>query len=295
MTAQPSTIPEAYTDHFHATPDGPRLHYRDYPAVGATTGVPVLCLHGLTRNVKDFGQMAPRIAATGRRVLVVSMRGRGLSDADPKPERYQPLTYAIDVIGLLNVLDLERAVFIGTSMGGLITMIIASIEPQRISAAVLNDIGPQIDQAGLDRIMSNVSSRDPAANWAEAIERTKSNNIAAFPNETGDAFWEELARNTWVDSDDGRLVYDYDGAIIEEMGKGGDVPNLWPMFEPFATIDTLCIRGGISDLLSVAIVAEMKRRKPDLLTVEVPDVGHAPFLTEPEAWVALEDFLGKVE
>jgi pimeloyl-ACP methyl ester carboxylesterase len=288
-------MPEGFTDHFFTTSDGPRLHYRNYDPVGDTKGLPVLCLHGLTRNVKDFGELAPRIAAMGRRVIVVSMRGRGRSDFDPKPERYQPLTYAIDVIGLLNTLDIQRAVFVGTSMGGLITMIIASTEPQRISAAVLNDIGPQIDQAGLDRIMSNVSSRDPANDWAEAIERTRANNIAAFPNETGKSFWEELARNTWVSTDDDRLVYDYDGAIIDEMGKSGELPDLWPMFEPFAAINTLSVRGGISDLLSNEIVEEMKRRKPDLVTAEVPDVGHAPFLTEPHAWRALESFLSKVD
>jgi pimeloyl-ACP methyl ester carboxylesterase len=295
MTVQPQTMPEGFTDHFHTTPDGPRLHYRDYAPVGETTGLPVICLHGLTRNVKDFGELAPRIAAMGRRVIVASMRGRGRSDFDPKPERYQPLTYAIDVIGLLNALNLERAVFIGTSMGGLITMIIASSEPQRVSAAVLNDIGPQIDQAGLDRIMSNVSSRDPAVDWVAATERTRANNIAAFPNETGAAFWDDLARNTWVKSADGRLVYDYDGAIIEQMGKSGELPDLWPMFEPFEMIDTLSVRGGISDLLSVEIVAEMKRRKPDLITIEVPDVGHAPFLTEPEAWDAIDRFLTKID
>jgi pimeloyl-ACP methyl ester carboxylesterase len=263
-------VTDSFADHFHATPDGPRLHYRDYPAVGEATGVPVVCLHGLTRNVKDFEDLAPMIAALGRRVIVVSMRGRGRSDFDPQPERYQPLTYAIDLTGMLDALALEKVVFIGTSMGGLITMILASTMPERFAAAVINDIGPEISQAGIDRIMSNVSSRDPVANWAEAAQRTKDANLATFPTRTDDA------------------------AIIDQMGGNEPLPDLWPFFNALKDIPTLSIRGGITDLLTTETVAKMRAAKPDLLTVNVPDVGHAPFLTEPEAWAEIEALLGRV-
>ena len=292
----PETETIGYSDHFFTTSDGPRLHYRDYDPVGDVRGVPVVCLHGLTRNVKDFEDLAPQIAALGRRVIVISMRGRGLSDFDPQTERYQPLIYAIDVVGLLDEAGLDKAVFIGTSMGALIALIIASQQSQRFAAAVLNDIGPEISSAGLDRIMSNVSSRDPAKDWDEAARRTRSDNQDVFPKRVEDAaFWHDLAHKTWIENDAGQLVYDYDGAIFDQMGGDEPLPDLWPFFEALHQIPTLSVRGEITDLFSQETLIEMKRRKPDLETVEVPDVGHAPFMTEPEAWQALEAFLQRVE
>ena len=286
---------DTFSDHFHATADGPRLHYRDYPAVGETSGVPVICLHGLTRNVKDFEDLAPMIAALGRRVIVVSMRGRGRSDYDPQPERYQPLTYAIDMTGLLDALGLDKVVLIGTSMGGMITMILASTMPQRIAAAVINDIGPEISQIGLDRIMTNVSSRDPVAGWDEAVRRARDANLETFPRRTDDAFWQNFARKTWIEMDDGRLRLDYDGAIIDQMGGDAPLPDLWPFFNALKNIPTLSVRGGITDLLTRETVDKMRAAKPDLATVNVPDVGHAPFLVEPEAWREIESLLGRVD
>jgi len=287
---------DGYSDHFFTTPDGPRLHYRDYAPVGEVRGVPVVCLHGLTRNVKDFEDLAPQIAAMGRRVIVISMRGRGRSDSDPQTDRYQPLIYAIDVVSLLEEIGLDKAVFIGTSMGGIISLIIASQNSALFSAFVLNDIGPEIAQSGLDRIMSNVSNRDPAKDWNEASERTRTDNVETFPNRLDDtAYWMDLARKTWVENETGQLVYDYDPAIFDQMGGDEPLPDLWPFFEALKPIPTLVVRGGITDLLSPDTLAEMKRRKPDLETVEVPDVGHAPMLTEPEAWSAIQGFLQSVD
>tara|TARA_R110000868_G_scaffold2384_7_gene17736 strand:+ start:16933 stop:17802 length:870 start_codon:yes stop_codon:yes gene_type:complete len=285
-----------FTDHFHASTDGTALHYRDYPAVGPVTGVPVLCLHGLTRNVRDFEDLAPRLAALGRRVIVASQRGRGLSAPDPSPERYQPVTYAGDMLGLLDALGIERAVFIGTSMGGLMTLIIAAQQPQRLAAAVLNDIGPEIAMDGLERIKLNVSSRDPVASWEAAAARSREANLAAFPDRADDsAFWLDFAHKTWVETGDGQIALAYDGAIVDQIDSSAVPPDLWPFWTPFKTIPTLLVRGGISDLLAPETVAEMKRQKPDLGFVEVPDVGHAPFMTEPEAWAAIERFLTQVE
>ncbi len=284
-----------FTDHFFTNADGLKLHYRDYPAVGETTGLPVLCLHGLTRNVKDFEELAPRIAGLGRRVIVASQRGRGQSEADPQTERYIPPVYAGDMIGLLDQLGLERVVFIGTSMGGLMTMMVAGMQPQRIAAAVINDIGPSISKPGLDRIKQNTSSREPAADWAEAASRTRDGNLAAFPLKDHDEdFWLDFARKTWIEKD-GQVVLAYDGNIISMIDGDEPLPDIWEFWEPFGPIPTLVVRGGVSDLLSAETVAEMKRRKPDLDTVEVPDVGHAPFMTEPEAWTAIQAFLGRVD
>ncbi len=284
-----------FTDHHFTTTDGPRIHWRDYPAVGRDTGLPVICLHGLTRNVRDFEDLAPMIAGLGRRVISISARGRGQSDPDPVVTRYQPPTYAGDVMALLASIGLSRAVFVGTSMGGLMTFIIASLQPGLVAAAVINDIGPEINSDGLDRIKSNVSSRDPVTSWAEAAARTRSSNLAAFPKREGDtAFWDDFARKTWVEREDGSIALAYDGALVDQMDDGGALPDLWAFWTPFADIPTLVVRGGISDLLTPQTVAEMKRRKPDLATVEVPDVGHAPFMTEPEAWTEIKAFLGRV-
>lgn len=285
-----------FSEHFFTTADGPRVGYRDYPAVGESRGVPILCLHGLTRNVKDFEDLAPRLAALGRRVIVVSQRGRGRSDPDPQVERYQPLTYASDMIGLLDAVGIDRAVFIGTSMGGLMTMIIAAQQPQRIAAAVLNDIGPEIAEVGLDRIKHNVSSRDPVKTWEAAAARSREANLAAFPKRADDqAFWLDFAHKTWVETGDGRIALAYDGAIVDQIDSSAVPPDMWPFWEPFKGFPTLLVHGAISDLLTAETAAEMKRRKPDLEIVEVPDVGHAPFMTEPQAWSAIEAFVSRVD
>lgn len=287
---------KAFNDCFFTTTDGLRIHYRDYPAQGPVAGLPVLCLHGLTRNVKDFEELAPMIAAKGRRVIVASQRGRGRSDRDPRIERYTPPVYAGDMLGLLDALGIERAVFVGTSMGGLITMIVGSLQPQRIAAAVINDIGPAIAPPGLERIRQNTSSREPADGWDEAAARTRESNLAAFPKRAEDrAFWRDFARKTWIEAEDGRVVLDYDGGIIEAMGSDAPPQDMWAFWEPFRHIPVLVVRGGISDLLAPETVEEMNRRKPDMEYAEVPDVGHAPFMTEPEAWSSVAAFLNRVD
>ena len=284
-----------FTDHFFTTADGPRIHYRDYPAIGPERGLPVLCLHGLTRNVKDFEELAPRIAKEGRRVIVASQRGRGLSEPDPQPERYHPPVYSADMIGLLDALGIDRAVFVGTSMGGLMTFIIAGQQPERVAAAVINDIGPALDQAGLDRIKANVSERGAVKDWAEAEAATRASNLAAFPDRADDAeFWADFARKTWIENTDGTIRPGFDKAITRQV-VDGPVPEFWDFWTPFADIPTLLVRGAITDLLTEETVAEMKRRKPDLERVDVAGVGHAPFMTEPEAWSAIRDFLGRVD
>lgn len=294
---QPSqTMPEAFTDGFFTTADGPKIHYRDYAPVGAVTGVPVLCLHGLTRNVKDFEDLAPLLAGMGRRVIVASQRGRGLSDPDPVVERYHPLTYSIDMLGLLTELDIPKAVFVGTSMGGLMTMIIASQNPESLAGAVLNDIGPELAEAGLDRIKANTASREPVTRWEEAADRSKQVNLACFPNrENDDAFWLDFAQRCWGERADGKIALEYDGAIIDQLGKDGAPPDLWGLWDAFGPIPTLLVRGAITDLITPETVAEMTRRKPDLQVVEVAGVGHAPFMTEDDAWPGIKKFVSGLE
>jgi len=285
-----------FTDGFHAVPDGIKIHYRDYPpAGGVARGVPVVCLHGLSRNVKDFQDVALAIAATGRRVITMSMRGRGQSGWDSQSDRYHPGVYAGDVTSVLDALDIPRAVFIGTSMGGIIAMVIAVLAPDRVAAAVLNDIGPEISDVGLDRIKSYVGRGTPAESWEEAANRARATNGKAFPRETETAFWDAFARRTYRETDAG-VVLDYDPAIGGPVRQGqAGPPDLWPGFDAFAGKPLLIVRGALSDILTADTVAQMKARRADLTYVEIAEVGHAPMLTEPAASSALQQFLSEID
>lgn len=277
------------------TKDGLNLFLRDYPAEGEPSGLPVLCLHGLTRNSADFEGVAPRIAALGRRVLALDTRGRGWSDRDPQPDRYRPDVYAQDVMGMLDGLGVPRAVFIGTSMGGVVTMLVAAQPGGHVAAAVLNDIGPELNPVGLARIASYVGKAGPVASWQEMTALVKGSQGVAFPD-ADDAFWRAFARRVAQQLPDGSVAFAYDPAISQVFTRPQPVPapSLVPLFTALAKGPVLVIRGALSDLLSEEGVAAMRQIKPDLETAEVPRVGHAPTLEEPEAWNALAAFLARV-
>src|SRR5690349_12292117 len=169
-----------------ATVDGLTLYVCDYPPLLPETGLPVICLHGLTRNSRDFEVVAPRIAALGRRVIAPDMRGRGKSANDPDPAHYVPAVYAQDVVKLMDTLGVPKAVFIGTSMGGLITMVLSAIASDRIAASVINDIGPKLAPAGLTRIASYVGHSRPVQSWAEAAEAVRAIAGSAYPDHLDD-------------------------------------------------------------------------------------------------------------
>jgi pimeloyl-ACP methyl ester carboxylesterase len=249
----------------------------------------------LTRNSKDFETVAPRLAALGRRVLALDVRGRGRSDYDPDPMRYAVPTYVQDVLGLLDALGLERAVFVGTSMGGLITMLLGALYPGRIAAAVLNDVGPELNPAAIARISGYIGKTQPVADWAAAAAATKAIGEAAFPNKD-DAFWLAFAQRCWKEQPDGRIALDYDPMIAVPFGlpDGPAPPDLKPVFQAaLGAVPTLLVRGALSDLILPEHVAAMRALKPDLSVIEVPGVGHAPMLDEPEAMDALVDFLAR--
>lgn len=283
----------AFSEHMFSAPDGVRTYYRRYPAEGGERGVPVLCMHGLTRNSKDFEDVCPRLAARGRTVLAVDVRGRGRSDRDPNPENYRPDVYAQDMAGLLDAAGVERFDALGTSMGGLMTMLLAAMVPGRLNAAALNDIGPVIDPKGLSRIQGYVGGGGPFDSWEDAADAIRAINGVAFPNETGDAFWMTFARRTCRERPDGRIELDYDPAISAAV-KAGEAapPALWDLFDALGDKPLLLVRGALTDLLSKDTVAEMKRRKPHMVHVDVPNVGHAPTLSEPAAVAALNQFFG---
>ncbi len=281
-----------FQSRYFSVPDGLKLHARDYSASGDVSGVPVLCLHGLTRNAADFEGVAPRIAALGRRVIVPDMRGRGKSERDLQPARYTPLTYCDDVLHMLKVLEIPRAVFIGTSMGGIITMIMAKHAPSRIVGAVLNDIGPELDVAGLNRIAGHVRKAQPFANWAGMIDNVRAVQGSAFPD-ANDAFFEDFARRVAEELPDGRVAYAYDTAIAEAFSQIADGPqaSLMSLFQVLAAKPLLLVRGELSDLLTPDAVERMQAIQPAMRVVQVPRIGHAPMLDEPDAWAALQNFL----
>jgi pimeloyl-ACP methyl ester carboxylesterase len=284
-----------YQDHFVEVPDGLKIYARDYPAAGAPRGLPVICLHGLTRNAADFEVVAPRMAALGRRVLAFDVRGRGRSDRDPVPARYIPPTYVGDVLFAMNALSIERAVFVGTSMGGLMTMLAALMAPGRVAGAVLNDVGPVVNTSGLARIAQYVGKTPPQASWEALADLIKASQSAAFPD-ADEAFWKVFARRTGRALPDGRVEFDYDPAIahIFEQPPSAAAPDLTPVFGALGQVPTLVVHGTLSDILLPEGIAAMKALKPDLEVAEVPGVGHAPTLEEAIAWQAIERFLARV-
>jgi pimeloyl-ACP methyl ester carboxylesterase len=293
----PSTI-GGFEERVIATVDGLALYARDYAPLLPETGLPVICLHGLTRNSRDFESVAPRIAALGRRVIVPDMRGRGKSANDPDPAHYAPVVYAQDVAKLMDALSVAKAVFIGTSMGGLITMVIAATAPDRIAASVLNDVGPQLNTDGLSRIASYVGHVEPVASWAEAAEAVRATNGAAFPDRLDDdAFWQAFARRTHRVRDDGQIELDYDPHIalmFADFDPAAPPTDLTPFFQALSTRPMLSVRGALSDILTEDAVARMRSLNPRLETVTIAGIGHAPVLDEPDAWDALLGFLARV-
>lgn len=278
-------------EHIVRSADGLALFVREYAPDDPCLGLPVICLHGLTRNSADFELVAPRIAALGRRTIAVDVRGRGRSDWDSQPARYTPLTYAQDAVRVLDQLKIERAVWLGTSMGGLITMVVAATAPDRVEAAILNDIGPVIDPRGIARIMSYVGKSEPRATWEDAAAAVMTLQGHAFPGVDAD-FWMTFAKRTYRKRADGRLELDYDPAIAQPAT--GPAPDMRPIFKALEDTPTLVLRGSLSDILAREGVAEMAAIKADLEVAEVPNVGHAPTLEEPSAWLPIVDFLARV-
>lgn len=282
---------DRYRDGYLRVGDGLRLHYRDYP--GAAGKPPLLCLHGLTRNARDFAEFA-ELHSPAWRVIALDFRGRGSSEYDPLPARYNPLTYAADVLLLLDDLMIDKAVFVGTSLGGLVAMTIAAMAPQRIAATILNDVGPDVDVNGVNRILSYVGKDLRFRAWDEAAQAIASNQGPAFERYTHDD-WLKMARRNCRE-DNGEIRFDYDMAIIEPFKTTGPTPHvdLWPLFAALAQKPLLVVRGEKSDLLTAATAAKMQQAAPGMKLAVVPGIGHAPELSEPEAVAAIDDFLARL-
>ena len=280
-----------YIDVFYQSEDGLRLYTRDYP--GPTENSPVvLCLPGLTRNSKDFANVANALSENYR-VICPDQRGRGRSARDPDASRYRPDQYAHDMRVLMDVLKLPEVVVIGTSLGGLMAILLMATIPARIKAAVLNDVGPVVDPRGISRIAAYVGKTAPAKSWVEAVKQTATINAAAFPDFT-ERDWQSMARELYVQEGQTPAL-DYDPAIALGLATGTAAPNLWPLFDMAADKPLLVIRGQDSDILSVETLAEMRRRLPQLIALNIAGRGHAPTLSEPQAKDAIKRFLRSLD
>lgn len=277
--------------------DGLSLHFRDYPAdpaLGHADRPPLLCMHGLTRNARDFAPLAARLAGEWR-VIVPEMRGRGESEYAKDTMTYNPLTYVADVEALLAQEEISRFVAIGTSLGGLMTMLLAAKDATRLAGAVLNDIGPEINPAGIERIREYVGQGRSYPSWMHAARALQELHGVAYP-----AFdieqWLEMAKRGMVLQPNGRIGLDYDMNIAEPFqdDDGAAPPDLWPAYDALQDVPLLMLRGELSDLLKPKTLVEMKRRNPAAEIVTVPNVGHAPMLDEPASSAAIDRLLAKI-
>ena len=280
------------TSRFATAPDGLRLHYRDVGPSGSTV-LPVVCLPGLTRTAEDFAPLASTLsrAETPRRVLSLDYRGRGLSAHDGDPSRYTVAVEASDVLAVMEDAGVAEAVFVGTSRGGLITMTIASFRPQCIRGTVLNDIGPVLEPAGIERIRGYVGKLPAPRNWVEAVNIVQSYAGQHFTG-LSDEDWTAFAQTTFWDRDGG-LSIRYDPALMRALQDldTADLPTLWPQFESLGGAPLLVIRGELSDLLSTETADAMVRRHPDSSSLTVPGQGHAPLLRDPSTLARIGAFV----
>lgn len=268
--------------------DGLPLHSLVYPGPAATTPV-VLCLHGLMRNSRDFEDLAPHLAQRYR-VIVPDVRGRGLSARDPEFNNYQLPVYVQDTLALLSGLGAARVSIIGTSMGGLMAMAMAAMQPGLVTGMVLNDVGPELDPAGIERIRGYAGNTPAVRSWAEAIAQVRSVYAGAWPD-LSEAGWEKLVRRGYRANAQGIPEVDADPMIREPLRNDkAAAPDLWPLWSALAKIPVLAIRGAHSDILSAATLARMQR-KPATTAFTVANRGHAPLLDEPGCVAAIDAFL----
>lgn len=281
-----------YTDGYWTTSDGLKLHYRDYP--GDPGKLPLLCIPGLTRNARDYEAFAARFGGE-RRVIAVELRGRGESAYAKDPMSYVPLTYLADLEALIAEAGLSQFVAVGTSLGGILTMLMAATHPQRIAGAVLNDVGPEIDAAGLARIRSYVGKAHWHPTWMHAARAVAESNADVYPD-YGTEQWLDMAKRLYKLNSAGRIVLDYDMKIAEPFRLPGNeaAPDMWPAFDGLKGKPLLIVRGDRSDILSAEVAQQMHDRAPDSELVTVANTGHAPTLNEPEAVAAIDRLLQRI-
>lgn len=280
-----------YEDRYWTSSDGLRLHFRYFD--GDASRPPVICLPGLTRNARDFEDLAGRLAGTWR-VLCPEMRGRGDSDYAKDPMTYTPMHYLQDVEALLAQEGIDRFISIGTSLGGLLTMLLAMSNPQRIAAAVLNDVGPEVSEKGLERIRGYVGQGRNFETWMHAARALQESSGDVYPD-WDITQWLRYAKRIMALGTGGRIAFDYDMKIAEPFeAPAGATPqvDMWPLYDALATRPLLILRGETSDILEAATAEKMATR-PGVELVTLPRIGHAPTLDEPESIAAIGRLLAR--
>lgn len=296
MNASPassSPVPvQGFADQFWTSQDGLRLHYREYP--GPADRPAVLCLPGLTRNARDFHNLAQQLGGEWR-VICPDLRGRGDSAYAKDSASYNPLQYVEDVGRLLEQAGIDRFVAIGTSLGGLMIMMMALQMPDRIAGALLNDVGPEISPAGLERIRGYVGQGRSFPTWMHAARALIEAQGEVFPDYSV-TDWLDMAKRAMVVGSNGRIVFDYDMRIAEPMAQASDAPpvDLWPALTALKGRPVALLRGALSDVLAKDVFRKMTKKLPEAEAVEVPGVGHAPMLSESEAVAAIARLLARV-
>jgi pimeloyl-ACP methyl ester carboxylesterase len=281
-----------WSDGWWTAGDGLRLHYREY--AGRADRPPILCIPGLTRNARDFEGVADRLKGDWR-LICVELRGRGQSDYAKDPMTYVPPVYWQDVEALIAELGLKRFVLFGTSLGGLITMLLALAGSDRIAGALLNDVGPVLEPAGLEHIRSYVGRSQSWPTWLHAARFLCEAQSDRYPGwDIGR--WLVHAKRLCKLNQSGRIVFDYDMRIAEPFRQpaGETGFDLWTAFAALKGVPSLVVRGGSSDLLSAATVERMVAENPGMEAATVPNVGHAPTLEEPEAVAGMHRLLARV-
>lgn len=301
QTIEPAPVETGFDDVYFSASDGLRLHARDYGRhdLAARQRLPLLCLPGLTRNARDFHDLALLISGdetSPRRVVSLDSRGRGGSGWDKDPARYTVLVEAEDVLAGMAALGLEHAIFLGTSRGGLIMHVLAAMRPAVMAAGILNDIGPVIDGAGLAQIKAYLTRTAKPANWAEAGPILKQAHGKNFPA-LSDKDWDDMARAIYTVRD-GRLEPDFDPALIaslKDIDLSTPLPTLWPQFDGMKNMPLLTIRGELSGLLSEKTLAEMQEHNPAMQAHTVKGQGHAPILHLSGLPAVISKFLKSVD
>ena len=283
-----------WEDGYWLSKDGLRLHYRDYPAAARSRHPPILCLPGLTRNARDFAPVADRLAGKYR-IIVAELRGRGKSERARDPMSYVLATYLEDLAALIEQRSLDRFILFGTSLGGLLAMLIAATHPGKVAGMLLNDIGPAIDPAGLSRIRGYVGKGGSYPTWLHAARGLAELHQTAYPDYRLEQ-WLEMAKRLCRLTDAGRIVSDYDSAIAEPFRVPGNesAGDLWPLLDALKPFPILLVRGALSDILTAETADRMAAALPLLQRIDLPRIGHAPTLFEPESQAAIDRLLGRI-
>ena len=279
-----------WSDQYWWSSDGVRLHARVYAGpVGSESAPPLLCMPGLARNARDFEALAPHVAQY-RKVIVIEFRGRGESAFAKDPMTYVPLTYVQDVVAMLGEMGIERFAAIGTSLGGLVAMLLAAALPGQLVGAVLNDVGPELQAAGLERIRDYIGAGGSQPTWMHAARAFAELSGSVYPGyEIHD--WLRLTKRTHRLTAEGRIVTDYDKQIAAPLrvpGGGDAAMDLWPVYRALGDVPLLILRGELSDILARSAGEKMVAELPRARLVEVPGVGHAPTMDEAEARAAID-------